>query len=314
MKSKLPLCLALVLSIQLAGCVTGGQFRGTAANLNSNGELTSASSGLKMNVACSGITTNGGNYIVLSLPEQNCRLILFYPTMKQHQSLLMEIGTNHNHTWRFEDQFYCSSPGMEVPCNLNLPAAWLARGSRLDCSRLVRGLEASLPAKAGRMHGLVEINCANRPEFSAAVDLSDDTGQTKLCGNFDSHKELWSPLVSPTVATMLIFGAHGAEGSAPRRTETKEEGNDKSPAKIKISVHGNVNHPGDYTVSEFTTIDRAIEIAGGRAHPSDKLHVRRTENGKEELWTMDLSDQFHGFDLGRFFILIQGDDIELGGV
>jgi hypothetical protein len=29
---------------------------------------------------------------------------------------------------------------------------------------------------------------------------------------------------------------------------------------------------------------------------------------------MDLSDQFHGFDLGRFFILIQGDDIELGGV
>ena len=88
---------------------------------------------------------------------------------------------------------------------------------------------------------------------------------------------------------------------------------DKSPANIKITVHGNVNHPGDYKVSEFTTIDRAIEVAGGRAHPSDKFHVRRMEKGKQELWTLNISDQLDGFDVGSFFILIQGDDIELEG-
>ncbi|MGA9779160.1 MAG: hypothetical protein WBS33_12895 [Verrucomicrobiia bacterium] len=326
MKPKLLLCLALVLSSLLAGCVTQREFRGSTANLKGEGNQTSNTNFLKMSVTGSGVTTNGGNYIVFSLPDQKCRLVLFYPKMKRNQSdyLRAELGTNHTHAWQLTWGYQSTNyilVNEELPQNQT--GVWLIRGKQFDWSRLGLGVEGRLPVNAERLIGQIEMVGVGDSEFNFDVDLSGGNG-VKLSGIFDSFKKPWALWGYPAV---LILGENWSWPEWPRKPDIVDS---KPLRKITISVRGNVNHPGIYSVAEGTedtTVYHAIEIAGGRAHQSDvrhktmengykseeisriypnQLRVKRTENGKQEIWTLDISEP-----LGSSFILIQGDEIEV---
>jgi hypothetical protein len=204
MKPKLLLCLALVLSGVLTGCVMQREFRGSATNLKNDGGQTSISNDLKMTVAGSGITMNGGKYIVFSLPEENCRLVLFYPKLKPDYYLRAELGTNQIHAWQIMYGCY-STNGFTVREELpqNQTDAWLVRGKQPRSSELASGVMGSLPANAERLQGQVEmVTDSKNREFHMNVDLSGDN-RVKLLGIFDSYKTLWSPLILPFV---LIHG------------------------------------------------------------------------------------------------------------
>src|SRR5277367_5197601 len=138
MKSKLIFCFALVLGIVLSGCVMHREFRGSTANLKGDGGQTSPTNFLKMAVADFGVTTNGGNYIVLSLPEQNCEFVLFYPKLRPYpyDDLRVEIDANGSRAWQILQGYYLTN---YISTNLDLPPnqaeAWLTRGKGLDYAR-----------------------------------------------------------------------------------------------------------------------------------------------------------------------------------
>src|ERR1017187_6989792 len=158
MKPKLILCLALVLSGVLTGCVMQREFRGSTTNLKNDGGQTSISNDLKMTVAGSGITTNGGKYIVFSLPEENCRLVLFYPKMKPDYYLRAELGTNQIHAWQImygDHSTNHTTVREELPQNQT--DAWLVRGKQPRSSELASGATGGLPANAERLHGQIEM-------------------------------------------------------------------------------------------------------------------------------------------------------------
>ena len=204
MLAKLLLCLALVLSGLLTGCVTQREFRGSTANLKSNGDLTSNTNFLKMSVAGSGVTTNGGNYLVLSLPEENCQLALFYPKLKPYPYYYFkaEVGTNQIHAWQID---LSNQTTNHITVHIDLPPnqtdAWVKRGKTFSRSELAAGVTGSLPASAERLHGQIEME-KKGGEFHINVDLSNENG-VKLSGIFDSYRTLWRPLLYPYI---LIFG------------------------------------------------------------------------------------------------------------
>jgi len=208
MKPKLILCLALVLSGVLTGCVTHREFSGSTANLKGDGEQTSAINTLKMRVAGSGTTTNGGSYIIFSLPQEHCQLVLFYPKMKPYPYyyLRADLGTNQIRSWQIEQSD--PSPTNHVVTNIELPpnqtAVWFKRGKPFSCSELTSGIAGRLPADAERLYGQVEM-MKDGGEFHITVDLSNDGG-VKLSGIFDSEKEPWRPFWYPLVVIYMLFG------------------------------------------------------------------------------------------------------------
>jgi hypothetical protein len=207
MNSKLLLCLAFVLGGALTGCVIHREFRGSTANLKGGGEQTAPADFLKMKVASSGVTTNGGNYLVLSLPSQNCQLAFFYPKLKPFQWELVEaeVSSNHTHVQQIEQ----GMRGTNYVCiTVDLPekqtGVWLIREKQFDRSQLELGPEGDLPAGAERLYGKIELSKDGRV-FHVNADLLGENG-VKMSGIFDSYKELWTPLVYPAV---LIFGPEG---------------------------------------------------------------------------------------------------------
>jgi hypothetical protein len=310
MKTKLLLCLALVLGGALSGCVMDRQFYGTGTNLKGKREQIPLGSHLKMSVAGSGDTTNGGRYMVLSLPHQDCWFVLFYPTVGPGQWLRMEIGAKKSYAWRSEGAG-TSDWMKEVQNGSEQSAAWFVRGKQFDFSRLALGTSqfGLSVTNSEQLRGQVEIGIGmnGHSEFDVNVDLSGDDGTTTLQGEFWSYKSLWPPLLGPA---MLVFGDDGPGGSMPRQPTQSQmalwPGNKEPLANIKISVHGDVNRPGEYQVSEGTTITAAIQIAGGFRNAADTNNVRviRKENVAEETWSLNLSSPVDGT-----FMLIQGDEV-----
>ena len=208
MKPKIILCLALVLSGALMGCVTHREFRGSTTNLKGAGDQTSNTNFLKMSVECSGITTNGGNYIVFQLPEENCKLVLFYPKMKPYPYYYFraKLDTNQIRAWQIEQSDYLTN---HIVTTEELPQkqtdVWLVKGKQLNRLRLDFGPEGVLPASAERLHGQIEmVTDSKNREFHVNVDLSNGNG-VKLSGIFDSYKELWPPLEIPYMIFVLPF-------------------------------------------------------------------------------------------------------------
>jgi hypothetical protein len=207
MKPKLHLAPALVLSGLLTGCVMHRDFRGSTANLKADGGETSNVNALKMSVASSGVTTNGGNYLVISLPEQNCQLVLFYPKMKlyPYYCLRAEIGTNQIRAWQIEHSQHSTNyvtVSEELPPNQT--DVWLKRVKSFNRSELATGVTGGLPVNAERLHGSFEM-MKDGGVFHINAHLSGDNG-VELSGIFDSYKSLWSPLIPVVVPIMLLFG------------------------------------------------------------------------------------------------------------
>jgi hypothetical protein len=207
MKPKLILCLALVLSGVLTGYVTHREFSGSTANLKGAGDQTSNANDLKMSVEGSGITTNGGNYIIFSLPQEHCHLVLFYPKMKPYPYYYFraDLGTNQIHGWQIEQSD--PSPTNHIVTHINLAPnqtdVWFKRGKTFNRSELKSGIAGGLPADAERLYGQVEM-IKDGGEFHITVDLSNENG-VKLLGILDSYKEPWPPLVYPFLIIFAPF-------------------------------------------------------------------------------------------------------------
>jgi hypothetical protein len=218
----------------------------------------------------------------------------------------------------------------ELPDGAKQTGAWILKGKKFDFSRLSLGTSqfGLLVTNAERLHGQLEIGFENHSEFDVNVDLSSYDGATTFQGEFWSWKSLWPPLAGPA---MLIFGDDGPGWSnSPKPIQSQKAfwpKNEKPSVNIKIAVHGDVKYPGDYSVPEGTTVIGAIRIADGRTnqddfHPgmvvdvneekefqridSSQMHVKRTENGEQEAWTLDMNNA-----LGDSFILIEGDEVEM---
>lgn len=194
MKIKQLFCVALLLSLALTGCVIHREFRGSTSNLKGDGGQTPPGEFLKMKLANSGITANGGNYITLSLPSQNCELTIFYPKLRpySYQVFQAQISTNHTHVWQIH---YLTNDFHTIwHTNLDLPekqmAVWIVRGEPLSSSQLK--CNDKLPQNARRLYGQIEMTDTGR-EFQINVELSNDDG-THLSGIFDSYEEFWGPL------------------------------------------------------------------------------------------------------------------------
>jgi hypothetical protein len=310
MKPKLILCLALVLSGALTGCVMDRQFYGTGTNLTGNREQIPLGSHLKMSIASSGDTTNGGCYMVLSLPKQDCRFVLFYPNIKPkpYQFLRVEIGAKQTHVWQYEGEGtnYLME---ELPDGAKQTGAWFVKGKRFNFPRLSLGASqfGLSVTNSERLRGQLEIVFENHSEFQVNVDLLGDDGTTTLQGEFWNEKSLWPPLAGPAI---LIFGEDwGSNSREPIQSQKARWPENKKPVvNIKIPVHGDVNNPADYLMPEGSTITTAIRVAGGFQNPSDSNNIRviRKEYGEEETWMLNLSS---GIDLS--FILIQGDEVSV---
>ncbi len=206
MNSKLLLCLALGLSSLLTGCVTHREFRGSTANLGGE-EQTAPTNFLKVKVAGSGVTTNAGNYLVLSLPSQNCQLAFFYPKLKPFRYDLVEAEINSNHT--HAQQVEQGMRGTNYVCiTVDLPekqtGVWLVRRNNSTLHNFELGPMGNLPAGAERLYGQFEWS-KDGSAFGINADLASEDG-VKISGIFDSYKELWYPLALPGI---LIFGPGG---------------------------------------------------------------------------------------------------------
>jgi hypothetical protein len=214
MKPTFILSLALVLYGLLTGCVMDRQFYGTGTNLTGDREQIPLGSHLKMSVASSGDTTNGGRYMVLSLPHQACWLVLFYPTIGPGRGLRMEIGAKESYAWRREGDG-TNSWMKKVQNASQQSGAWFVKRKWVDISLLAVGTsQFGLSAtNSERLRGQVEIGFENPSEFDVTVDLSSDDCTTTLQGQFWSEKTLWPPLLGPA---MLIFGDDGPGGSMRR--------------------------------------------------------------------------------------------------
>ena len=331
MKSTFILSLALVLCGLLTGCVMDRQFYGTGTNLTGDREQIPLGSHLKMSVASSGENTNGGRYMVLSLPKQDCWFVLFYPNIKPnpYQFLRVEIGAKQIHVWQHEGDgtnYWME----ELPDGAKQTGAWIVKGKRFDFSRLSLGTSqfGLSVTNSERLRGQIEIGLENHSEFDFKVVLSSDDGTTTFQGEFWSEKSLWPPLAGPT---MLIFGDDGPgwlNSQKPIQSQKALSSENKKPSvNIKVAVHGDVKHPGDYSVPEGTTVLSAIRIADGRTNQdyarsgmvvdvdedkemqridSSQMRVKRTESSEQEVWTLDMNNA-----LGGSFILIEGDEVEM---
>jgi hypothetical protein len=331
MKPKPILWLALVLSGVLTGCVMDRQFYGTGTNLTGDREQIPLGSHLKMSVASSGDTTNGGRYMVLSLPKQDCWFVLFYPNIKPdpYQFLRVEIGAKQTHVWQYEGEG-TNHRMEELSDGPMQTGTWFVKGKKFDFSRLSLGTSqfGLSVTNSERLHGQLEIGFENHSEFNVNVDLSSDDGTTTFQGEFWSEKSLWPPLVGPA---MLIFGDDGPgwlNSQKPIQSQKALSPENKKPlVNIKIAVRGDVKNSGDYSVPEGTTVLGAIRIADGRTnqddiHPrmmvdvneetemqridSSQMRVKRTESGEQEVWTLDMASP-----LGGSFSLIEGDEVEM---
>jgi hypothetical protein len=307
MKNRVILFLILSLNFTLAGCVTHREFYGTGKNLNGGQEQNSAGSHLKMNVTCSGDTTNGGCYILFSLPKQHSMVVFFYPPLKSNEWLRAEIGTKLTHVWRTEAA-QTNSSAKEVRNASYQTGAWFIEDKRFDYSRLTLGAsQFNFPdAKCIRLYGQIEMGLRNDAEFEFNTDLCSDDRVTVLQGEFVSYKTLWRPLLLPA---MLIFGDEGSNG--PKFHHLSPQANVGSaiqPANIKITVNGNISHSGDYLVPEGTTIAKIVKIAGNLrdSSVSNIVHIIRKQNEEEETWELNYSNPMTGG-----FFLIQGDEIRI---
>jgi hypothetical protein len=185
------------------------QFYGTGTNLTGKREQIPLGSHLKMSVAASGDTTNGGRYMVFSLPKQDCRFVLFYPNINSnsYQYLRVEIGAKQIHVWQHEGDG-TNYWMLELPDGAKQTGAWILKGKKFDFSRLSLGTSqfGLSVTNSERLRGQLEIGFENHSEFNVKVDLSSDHGATALQGEFWSEKSLWPPLAGPA---MIIFGDDG---------------------------------------------------------------------------------------------------------
>ncbi len=144
-----------------------------------------------MTVAASGSTTNGGSYLVLSLPEEKCQLAFLFPKIKNPRYYLKaELGANDIYTQQIEYGIYLTnniSVAEELPKNQT--DVWLKRGSPFKNLELVSGVTSNLPAEAERLQGQVELGKDGK-EFHITMNLFDDNG-VKLSGTFDSYVDAW---------------------------------------------------------------------------------------------------------------------------
>lgn len=160
-----------------------------------------------MAVADSGVTTNGSNFIALSLPKQNCELALFYPRLRPYpyDYFRAEIGTNSSRAWQILQGFYLTN---YISTNLDLSSnqteVWLIRGKELSHSWLKRGIAADLPANTERLHGKIGM-VKDDGKFHINADLVGSDG-TKISGIFDSYK---TPSMLWAWPVVLIFGPEG---------------------------------------------------------------------------------------------------------
>jgi hypothetical protein len=307
MKNKITFFTVLVFCSLLTSCVTHREFYGSGQNLNNNQQQILVGSHLEMNVSCLGETTNGGRYILFSLPNENSEVVIFYPPLTPDEGLRAEIGAKQTYAWRVE--FAQTNSIVEEVTNAhNQMSAWFIEGKQFDCARLVLGVSQFdlSDARRKRLHGQIEIAWSSSAEFRFGVDLSDDEGATILRGEFVSYKALWKPLVAPAV---LIFGE---EGPRVQKFNTPlQKSNIKNmirPANINITVDGNINHSGDYLAPEGTTLSALIRVAGGLKNQSNSnvVYVNRRGKNGDETWRLNLSESMTGG-----FILIQGDNVSV---
>ena len=77
----------------------------------------------------------------------------------------------------------------------------------------------------------------------------------------------------------------------------------------KIYVIGQVNRPGEFTVTRGIDVMQALSLAGGLTAfgDEDDIKVLRREDGRQQAFDFDYSAVKRGQDLGSNLILIPGD-------
>jgi polysaccharide export outer membrane protein len=87
-----------------------------------------------------------------------------------------------------------------------------------------------------------------------------------------------------------------------------------APRPVRLAIAGEVNRPGSYTVSPggatgFPSVTEAIDLAEGITLSADvrQVQIRRTYQGVEEFYAIDLWELIHQGDLAQDVTLRDGD-------
>lgn len=190
------------------------EFDGSTTDLKGEGSKTSVDTPLKLRLSGPGKTADGGNYMVLGLPEQKCQVVFFYPGLRPwpDDCFEAELGTNRVRAWQLKAGYYLTN---YIATNVDLPAAqagvWLVRGKPLRHSQLK--LCGELPVNVDPLYGGIQLQ-RDGSEFHIDATLSNVDGTT-ISGSFDSYKTLWEPLMVPAMLFDLAGGASKPEWLIP---------------------------------------------------------------------------------------------------
>jgi hypothetical protein len=211
MKTRIVPFFVLLSSFIFCGCANWSEFHGATRNLRGDGGLTFEDEPLKLRVSGSGSTINGGNYMALSLPQEKCQIVLFYPKIKPVGDKALnvypdyvfraDIETNHVHAWQIEGVWRGRNA---VSTNVDLPeghtAVWLVRGKPLR--RSVLELGGQCPTNTVPLFGKIQVQ--KDGDYHIVAKLSNDDG-TRISGTLDSEKGLWAPIGLPLVWVITPF-------------------------------------------------------------------------------------------------------------